>query len=147
MRATPQQIGILAGLAAGFLAYKAQPKISCPGVPGASEGQQTLWDALKGAASHTLEDFAEGGLAIQDWITAKVSDGTLTPDNAATFYSWWNGLSPEQQQLAIQAEDSGLVDCAARETANQIAGGLSALVTGAIVGLLAYAIAPSFVKG
>ena len=98
---------------------------------------QSVWQAIKGAASNTTEDAGLGTLSIIDKVTAYETAGLIKPTLAADFYSWWNGLSPAQQQQ-LQANESQLVDSAAQETAQQ-AGDLTAgLVTAAGVGFAAY---------
>jgi hypothetical protein len=134
VKLTPKEIALGAGLGVGAFVYWRQSKPpDCTGI-----GGQTLAAAIAGAATHPLEDFLLGLVGIADLEVQADTLGAVKPGWAASFYSWWHGLTPDQQAAVKAASDSGAEACAAIETASQVASGASALLSAALAGALAY---------
>ena len=136
-------VALVAGLLVGGYVYarksseaeaslRAGPCASAP--PGSL---QSLAQAIQGAKSHFGEDLALGSLGLVDLLVKLQTFGLVTTDTAADFYSWWHGLTPEQQ-AAVRVTEDGNLTCAAAETGAQLASGGEALVDALLAGLVAY---------
>lgn len=139
-KAEASGLAVVAGLAAGYFAYRkastaAAPPGPCAGLPPGST--QTLAENISGFLSHPGEDVVLDLAAAYDSITKLTSLGFIQPDLAAEFYSWFNGLTPAQQ-AAVKITEDGHISCAAAETVQQAGQGAAGLGAAIAAGALAY---------
>lgn len=132
---------LLAGALAGAAAYYYESRQGPPCAKKFAGGAQSALAAIAGALQNGAEDFSLGLTAIDDWMVEAFSLGTVNPETSAAVYSWWEGLSPEQQQTVMQSEAGGLVQCALAETASQGFSAAEAALLAAAVGVAVYFIA------